>query len=240
MQRKPVVRQRPTEDLNAQVLRLSRQNAQLRREVTKLQVFRSMAYRDPLTGMWNRRYFEERLAEEQSRSQRAGGRRFSVLVVDINDFKAINDDHGHPAGDALLKWAGEFLATHLRTHDVPCRTGGDEFAVILPDVSREDATRLVARLREQLVAANAGREIALSLSLGTATWPEEGGTVAELIAHADEEMYADKRRQKALSQAAGAARARAPKAASRAKNANKDATTTPFPAARPRAPFPVA
>src|SRR5436190_10137447 len=141
MQRKPVVRQRPTEDLNAQVLRLSRQNAQLRREVTKLQVFRSMAYRDPLTGMWNRRYFEERLAEEQSRSQRAGGRRFSVLVIDINDFKAINDDHGHPAGDALLKWAGEFLATHLRTHDVPCRTGGDEFAVILPDVSQADATR---------------------------------------------------------------------------------------------------
>src|SRR4029078_5079987 len=137
----------PTEDLNAQVLRLSRQNAVLRRQVARLQVFRSMAYRDPLAGLWNRRYFEERLAEEQSRSQRAGaGRRFSVLVVDINDFKTINDQHGHPAGDALLKGAGEFLATHLRTHDVPCRTGGDEFAVILPDVSLDDSKRLVARL----------------------------------------------------------------------------------------------
>src|SRR5882672_8700366 len=152
MQRKTVVRQRPTEDLNAQVLRLSRQNAVLRREVAKLQVFRAMAYRDPLTGMWNRRYFEERLGEEQSRSQRAGGRRFSVLVVDINDFKAINDDHGHPAGDVLLKWVGEFLTTHLRTHDVACRTGGDEFSVLLPDVSGEDCGHLVARLRDQLAA----------------------------------------------------------------------------------------
>src|SRR3954470_13224898 len=105
MQRKPVVRQRPTEDLNAQILRLARQNAVLRKEVARLQVFRSMAYRDPLTGLWNRRYFEESLAEEQSRSQRAGaGRRFSVLVVDINDFKTINDQHGHPVGDTLLKW----------------------------------------------------------------------------------------------------------------------------------------
>jgi diguanylate cyclase (GGDEF)-like protein len=243
LMRKTAVRQRPTEDLNAQVLRLSRQNAALRREVAKLQVFRSMAYRDPLTGLWNRRYFEERLAEEQSRSQRAGaGRRFSVLVVDINDFKRINDDHGHPAGDALLKWAGEFLATHLRTHDVPCRTGGDEFAVILPDVSREDAVRLLARLREQLVVANAGRDIPLSMSLGTATWPDEGGTAAELIAHADEEMYADKRRQKALAQAAGAARARAPKATARGAKvvAGKDTTPTPFPAARARATLPSA
>jgi diguanylate cyclase (GGDEF)-like protein len=237
LMRKTVVRQRPTEDLNAQVLRLSRQNAALRREVAKLQIFRSMAYRDPLTGLWNRRYFEERLAEEQSRSQRAGaGRRFSVLVVDINDFKRINDDHGHPAGDALLKWAGEFLATHLRTHDVPCRTGGDEFAVILPDVSREDSVRLLTRLREQLIVANSGREIPLSLSLGTATWPDEGGTAAELIAHADEEMYADKRRQKALAQAAGHARSRVPRA--RAKEAaTKDATPTPFPDPRARAPF---
>src|SRR5258706_8263321 len=149
MQRKSVVRQRPTEDLNTQVLRLSRQNAVLRKEVTRLQVFRAMAYRAPLTGLWNRRYFEERLTEEFSRSQRAGsGRRFSVLVVDINDFKTINDEHGHPVGDAVLKWAGSFLVTHLRTHDVPCRSGGDEFAVLLPDVSLEDASRLVSRLRE--------------------------------------------------------------------------------------------
>jgi diguanylate cyclase (GGDEF)-like protein len=228
------VRVRPTKnlsvgDLNAQVVRLSRENATLRRDVAKLQVFRAMAYRDPLTGLWNRRYFEERLNEEQSRSQRAGaGRRFSVLVVDINDFKIINDDHGHPVGDALLKWAGDFLATHLRTHDVPCRTGGDEFAVLLPDVSSEDAARLIARLREQLVVANRTREIPLALSLGTATWPDSGATVADLVAHADEEMYADKRRQKAATEATNAARTRS-SAAKTTRRAPKEATTpAPF------------
>jgi diguanylate cyclase (GGDEF)-like protein len=241
MQRKTVVRQRPTEDLNTQVLRLSRQNAVLRREVAKLQVFRSMAYRDPLTGLWNRRYFEERLNEEQSRSQRAGsGRRFSVLVVDINDFKTINDQHGHPVGDALLKWAGEFLHTHLRPHDVACRTGGDEFAVLLPDVSADDAARLVARLREQLVVANRGREIPLGMSLGVATWPDSGSTVADLIAHADEEMYADKRRQKSAAETIAAAplvtaRARAERSA-KAKVIKAGATPAPVPAARATLP----
>ncbi|HVZ74088.1 MAG TPA: GGDEF domain-containing protein [Polyangia bacterium] len=162
-----------------------------------------MAYRDPLTGLWNRRYFEERLNEEFSRSQRAGAsRRFSVLVVDINEFKTINDEHGHPVGDVILKWAGDFLVTHLRTHDVACRSGGDEFAVLLPDVSREDAARLVARLREQLAVANAGRDIPVGLSLGTATWPDVGTSCADLVTHADDEMYEDKRRQKAARAAA--------------------------------------
>jgi diguanylate cyclase (GGDEF)-like protein len=240
MQRKSVVRQRPTEDLNAQVLRLSRQNAALRREVAKLQVFRSMAYRDPLTGVWNRRYFEERLAEEKSRSERAGSsRRFSVLVIDINDFKRINDEHGHPVGDELLKWAGEFLETHLRTHDVACRTGGDEFSVLLPDTTSEDVARLITRLRELLVVANRSREIPLGMSLGAGTWLDAGSTTADIIAHADEEMYADKRRQKAAAAAmtpaapatetAGRLRVRA----SKAKVVKAGATPAPVPTPRP-------
>lgn len=201
MARKTSVRQGPTEELEAQVARLARQNAVLRKEITKLQVYRAMAYRDPLTGLWNRRYFEERLKEEASRSERAGSsRRFSVLVVDINDFKVINDDHGHPAGDALLRWVGEFLTTHLRTHDVPCRTGGDEFTVLLPDIAGEDCVRLVARLREQLVAANRGREIPVALSIGTASWPEVASSCEALVQLADEAMYADKRRQKGQAQ----------------------------------------
>lgn len=198
MARKTVVRQRPTEALEAQVVRLTRQNAVLRREISRLQVYRAMAYRDPLTGLWNRRYFEERLKEEASRSERAGsGRRFAVLVVDINDFKTINDQHGHLAGDAVLKWVGSFLVTHLRTHDVACRTGGDEFSVLLPDVSADDCVRLVTRLREQLGAANASREFPVELSLGTGSWPESATTCDRLLHAADEDMYADKRRQKA-------------------------------------------
>jgi diguanylate cyclase (GGDEF)-like protein len=202
MARKSPARQVPSQisnqDLEAQVVRLSRQNAMLRREVARLQVFRGMAYRDPLTGLWNRRYFEERLKEEASRSERAGSsRRFSVLLVDMNDFKTVNDRYGHQTGDALLKWTGEFLTSHLRTHDVPCRTGGDEFTVLLPDISAEDCGRLVARLREQLAVANMDRDIRVELALGTASWPEMTTTCDRLLALADEAMYADKRKQKA-------------------------------------------
>jgi len=155
-----------------------------------------MAYRDPLTGLWNRRYFEERLNEELSRSQRAGlSRRFSVMVLDLNDFKATNDRYGHLVGDTVLKDVGDFLVTHLRHHDVACRTGGDEFSVLLPDLSADDCGHLVDRLRRGLDTANAARRIPIALSLGTASWPEAGDTIDALMTHADEAMYADKDRQ---------------------------------------------
>jgi diguanylate cyclase (GGDEF)-like protein len=195
---RPGSRPRPDEDLEGQLVRLSRQNAVLRREIVRLQAYRALAYRDPLTGLWNRRYFEERLKEEISRSQRAGSsRKFSLLVIDINDFKDINDTHGHQMGDRLLQWVGNFLITHLRTHDVPCRTGGDEFTVLLPDLSSEDCGRIINRLRDQLTVANAGRDTPVNLSLGTASWPDGGVAAEGLIAQADEAMYVDKRRQKA-------------------------------------------
>jgi diguanylate cyclase (GGDEF)-like protein len=196
-------RPRVDEDLGGQLARLARQNAVLRKEIARLQTYRAMAYRDPLTGLWNRRYFEERLKEEISRSQRAGSsRKFSVLVVDLNEFKAINDTHGHQTGDAFLQWVGRFLTDHLRTHDVPCRTGGDEFTILLPDLSAEDCGRIVDRLRDQLRTANRDRDIPVSLSLGTASWPESGASAEQLIAQADEAMYADKRRQKSHKTAA--------------------------------------
>jgi len=180
----------------AQVARLSKENAALKRELARLQVYRAMAYRDPLTGLWNRRYFEERLNEELSRSQRAGlSRRFSVMVLDLNDFKATNDRHGHLVGDAVLKDVGDFLVTHLRHHDVACRTGGDEFSVLLPDLSADDCGHLVDRLRRGLDTANAARRIPIALSLGTASWPEAGDTIDALMTRADEAMYADKDRQ---------------------------------------------
>ncbi len=188
----------PKDTKATQLARLSRENAALKRELARLQVYRAMAYRDPLTALWNRRYFEERLNEELSRSQRAGmGRRFSVMVLDLNDFKATNDRYGHPVGDAVLKDVGEFLVTHLRHHDVPCRTGGDEFSVLLPDLSAEDCGHLVDRLRGGLGAANAVRRIPIALSIGTASWPEAGDSIDALLTRADEAMYADKHRQRA-------------------------------------------
>jgi len=197
MLKKTGTRRRSDDPLEAQLVRLSRQNAALRKEIARLEAYRALAYRDPLTGLWNRRYFDERLAEEISRSERAGsGRRFSVMVIDINDFKLINDGNGHQAGDAVLQWVAGFLTTHLRTHDVPCRTGGDEFMVLLPDLPAEDCGRILDRLRDQLRGANARRDIPVKLSFGTASWPEAGAGGERLIAQADEAMYADKRRQK--------------------------------------------
>lgn len=185
-------------DLEAEIARLARQNNTLKKAIARLQVYRAMAYRDPLTGLWNRRYFEERLKEEFSRSRRAGaGRRFSVAIIDINGFKDINDQHGHQTGDALLKWVSEFLSAHLRTHDVPCRTGGDEFMLLLPDLSEADCAPVIARLRDQLAQANIGRPIPVSLSIGTASWPEVSQSCEKLLEIADTAMYADKRAQKA-------------------------------------------
>jgi diguanylate cyclase (GGDEF)-like protein len=185
------------EELVGDLLRLSRQNASLRREVARLNVYRAMAYRDPLTGLWNRRYFEDRLHEELSRSRRAGPeRRFSVMVVDVDDFKRVNDLHGHAAGDAVLKEVGEFLIAHLRNHDVACRTGGDEFAVLLPDLSAVDCSAMLDRLRAARLAANYEQGSPISLSLGTASWPEAGDSLDTILAQADRAMYAAKRRSK--------------------------------------------
>jgi diguanylate cyclase (GGDEF)-like protein len=185
------------EELVGDLLRLSRQNASLRREVARLNVYRAMAYRDPLTGLWNRRYFEDRLREELSRSRRAGPeRRFSVMVVDVDDFKRVNDLHGHAAGDAVLKEVGEFLIAHLRSHDVACRTGGDEFSVLLPDLSAADCGALVDRLRAARLAASYEQASPLSLSLGTASWPEAGDSLDTILAQADQAMYAAKRQSK--------------------------------------------
>lgn len=197
--KKPAVeKSEAASDLAAQISRLERQNTTLKRAIARLQVYRAMAYRDPLTALWNRRYFEERLKEEFSRSRRAGvGRRFSVAIIDINGFKDINDEHGHQAGDTLLKWVGEFLVAHLRTHDVACRTGGDEFMLLLPDLSGEDCAPVIARLRDQLEKANQDRAIPVSLSIGSASWPEISESCDKMLQIADAAMYADKRAQKA-------------------------------------------
>jgi len=122
---------------------LLRENADLRHELTRLEAYRTLAYRDELTGLWNRRYFTERLTEELSRARRQPRRHFGIMMVDVNDLKAINDAHGHAEGDLVLRWVAEFLERLLRTHDVLCRVGGDEFAVLFPR-DRGDRIRTAA------------------------------------------------------------------------------------------------
>jgi diguanylate cyclase (GGDEF)-like protein len=183
-------------DGQALVDQLLAENAALRQELARLEAYRTLAYRDPLTGLWNRRYFDERLEEEQSRSARDPRRRFSILVCDVNDLKTVNDTMGHTAGDQHICAAAQFLRDTLRAYDIICRTGGDEFACVFPDLGAVECRALVSRLRRLLETSNVTRAVPLGLSLGTASYPEQGTSVHALIEEADAAMYDDKRGQK--------------------------------------------
>jgi len=174
---------------------LRSENEALKRQVAALEIFRALAYRDALTGLWNRRYFEERVDEELSRARRNRSHAFSILMIDVNGLKRINDRFGHAAGDEHIAAAARFLVETLRGHDVVCRIGGDEFAVILPEVSTPEVSGLIQRLRVALDSANRGRERAVGLSFGAATWWADGNTRDELMHAADQAMYRDKTRQ---------------------------------------------
>ncbi|HEY2939476.1 MAG TPA: sensor domain-containing diguanylate cyclase [Gaiellaceae bacterium] len=133
---------------------------------------RQLADLDALTGLHNRRYFHETLAREVSRAQRYG-RRLALVVFDLDDFKAINDRIGHLAGDAVLAEIAERVRDVVRTADIACRVGGDEFAVILPESSMDDADQLYHRVRGAVssrAVAQAGR---LNLSAGIAELSED-------------------------------------------------------------------
>jgi diguanylate cyclase (GGDEF)-like protein len=139
---------------------------------------------DPLTGCLNRRGFDERLEEELAEGTRTGDP-VTLVLVDLDRFKEINDTHGHQAGDELLAWIGRSLTGELRAHDAVGRLGGDEFAVILGDTDPDGAAILVERLR----AATHGTAPA---SFGYASYPADASTATELKHIADERLYADK------------------------------------------------
>jgi diguanylate cyclase (GGDEF)-like protein len=179
----------------ASVEKLAVENESLRREIAKLEDLRALTYRDGLTGLWNRRYFAERLGAELSRARRASGRPFTLMVLDVNDFHRINTSHGPGEGDLVLRWVAEFLEKSVRAHDVCCRIGADEFAVILPDMARAASPCLVGRLRDKLAAISARAPFLIGLSLGSASYPEEGSTFDALVCAAEDARYKDKHRQ---------------------------------------------
>ena len=179
--------------LGVTVGELRQENAALREEIERLRGYESLAYHDPLTGLRNRRFFDERLTEELARARREPGRPLSLLVLDIDDFKSVNDRHGHPAGDALLRWFGGFLRHELRDFDLRCRIGGDEFAILLPETPRDGAMAIVSRLQRRLAAENRRRRLPVSVSVGVATAADGACRPNELLAAADAAMYRAKR-----------------------------------------------
>ncbi len=153
---------------------------------------RELADRDQLTGFYNHRYLHQRLGEEIVRAQRARSP-LAILMIDLDDFKLVNDTFGHLFGDRVLAWTAEQIRATLRASDVAARYGGDEFAVILPDTDRAGARRAAARIVDALRAHGFESEdrgtVPVDASIGVAAFPADGRTGSELIAVADGEMY---------------------------------------------------
>lgn len=148
---------------------------------------------DPLTGLFNRRYFNERFYEEIQRRERYGGV-FSVAVCDLDFFKLYNDLYGHIAGDEILKEIGRIIKNSIRSVDIPFRYGGDEFVILLPDTELEDALSVTERIRKNIEEEMKKRNISLTCSFGLASWPVDGTKGAELLSRADAAAFEAKRR----------------------------------------------
>jgi diguanylate cyclase (GGDEF)-like protein len=158
---------------------------------------RSLADRDPLTGFFNHRALYERLGEEFVRARRAR-RPLSLLMLDVDDFKLVNDTFGHQFGDRCLVHIAEVVRATLRASDVPARYGGDEFAVILPDADEEAGTAVASRIMDELSRsplAAAGRgPVPIGVSIGVGAMGPEVRTPADLVGAADARMYEAKAR----------------------------------------------
>jgi diguanylate cyclase (GGDEF)-like protein len=147
---------------------------------------------DGLTGLANRRAFEEHFEREVARANRTR-RPFALLLADVDRFKEINDRHGHVAGDAALSELGRLLPAELRGDDVPARVGGDEFAVLLPDLEAAEAKEFGNRVTRVVSERMRVAGTPLNLSFGVATFGRDGLTLDELTSAADRGLYAAKR-----------------------------------------------
>ena len=160
-----------------------------------IQELRWSARHDGLTGLLNRRAMQETIDQELSRSRRAGDT-FAVVMLDIDHFKAINDMHGHPAGDHALKHIAAMLQTSVRKVDRVGRFGGEEFIVLLPGVGLAQAAVTAETLRQRLAAQCLQREgeaLALSASFGVAEWKGPKEDPSRLLMRADQALYRAKR-----------------------------------------------
>ena len=149
---------------------------------------RSQALRDPLTGLYNRRYMEDSL-DRYVRLATRESRKVSVVMIDLDHFKRLNDEHGHATGDAVLREAAAAIVGALRETDVACRYGGEEMIVFLPDCDLEDAANKAEQIRSRIESLSGTHGAKVSASLGVASVPSTSGTSAELIRAADTALY---------------------------------------------------
>jgi diguanylate cyclase (GGDEF)-like protein len=153
---------------------------------------KQLAYLDGLTGIFNRRFFELRIAEELERARRFNTG-MAVIMVDIDQFKRLNDEFGHLLGDEVLRQVSSIFHQQLRKIDVVCRYGGEEFAILLAQTNQQHALGVAEKLRRMVEAWQfPGVPRTVTISVGTATSPDHGTTRDELVKAADLGLYAAK------------------------------------------------
>jgi diguanylate cyclase (GGDEF)-like protein len=164
-------------------------------EHARAQEFLKLAMLDPLTGLHNRRFAQQRLTEEIARSERKR-QPLTVLMLDLDNFKPLNDRYGHPAGDLVLKGFAERLTRAIRGSDLAVRIGGDEFVVLLPECQHGQVQVVLQRLRQQEIDLD-GDKIPLRFSAGWADY-RTGESPEQLLQRADQALYAEKRTHKSV------------------------------------------
>jgi diguanylate cyclase (GGDEF)-like protein len=175
-----------------QMAEIEKQRNQLLLDEAKL---RALSVRDPLTGLYNRRYMEETFDREIQRAIRKQ-QPLSVIMADIDGFKNINDTSGHVLGDRVLVRVSSYLMKSIRASDVACRFGGDEFCLILPDCTLEEGIRRACTLRQEIEQLDTQGDQAfesVTLSFGVAAMPDDGLTREALLGAADSALYSSKR-----------------------------------------------
>jgi diguanylate cyclase (GGDEF)-like protein len=184
-----------------QVLALQRAEEHLAEMEAMNRQLEEISVRDVLTGLYNRRYFQDRLEQEFNRGLRHH-RPVSVVMVDIDHFKRVNDTYGHPVGDEVLRSVARLLLEHTRTIDIAGRYGGEEFSIVLPETAPAEALRVAERLRERVEATVlhrleregvAAESLHCTISVGVASYAGEGyASPADFLKAADDALYAAK------------------------------------------------
>jgi diguanylate cyclase (GGDEF)-like protein len=186
-------------DFNLMAMSMQKSTVELRTAQEQLHIAlqqeQERATRDPLTGLRNHRYFQDSLSAEIERCRRSQGH-VSIAVLDLDNFKQVNDRFGHSEGDAVLRRAAKGIGDNLRPYDLACRLGGEEFGIIFPEATAEDAKLVLDRIAHHILAFGPEGE-RLSFSAGITTWPTHAETQAELYEHADEAAYTAKMQGKA-------------------------------------------
>ncbi|RPH61264.1 MAG: diguanylate cyclase [Chloroflexi bacterium] len=184
-----------THELQDAQRQLQSANTELKAQLAEITVLeqkvREQAIRDALTGLYNRHYLSEMLGAELSRAKR-GAYTVAFLLVDLDHFKNVNDTYGHPAGDQALITATKVIGEHTRRSDIACRYGGEEFLIVMPEITREGALRRAEQLRADIenLQIQAGQQtIRVTASIGIAIYPLHGDDSDEILSAVDSALY---------------------------------------------------